>query len=248
MSANPQSRWPRELAGAVGLAAVCAIAVHLPAGSAAIAQQGWAPAVSIGPDPVKDTGRATKASRSKTPSMAEKGSSEAKTVVPFPNVEPTFGRAAATAMIETGSTTKSARAEEYCTNIADAAADARFAWQKKMLTDLEQEIAKRIAQLEEKTAEYRKWLARRDEFSQKANDTLLRIYTRMRPDAAAAQISELDEETAAALLTKFEGRTASLILNEMDVGKAARLSSIVSGAAKVTPAAAAKTAIEARAQ
>jgi flagellar motility protein MotE (MotC chaperone) len=117
-----------------------------------------------------------------------------------------------------------------------------------VLTDLEQEIAKRIAQLEEKTAEYRKWLARRDEFSEKANDTLLRIYTRMRPDAAAAQISELDEETAAALLTKFEGRTASLILNEMDAAKAARLSSVISGAAKVTPAAAAKAAIEARAK
>ena len=97
-------------------------------------------------------------------------------------MEPRFaGPAAATAAIETGSTTKAPRAEEYCTNIADAAADARFAWQKKVLTDLEQEIAKRITQLEEKAAEYRKWLARRDEFSQKANDTLLRIYTRMRP-------------------------------------------------------------------
>ena len=101
-------------------------------------------------------------------------------------------------------------ADDYCANIANPAADARFAWQKKMLADMEQEIAKRIALLEEKTAEYQKWLARRDEFSKKANETVLRIYARMRPDAAAAQLAALDEETAAAVLTKLEPRTASL--------------------------------------
>jgi flagellar motility protein MotE (MotC chaperone) len=247
MTAGSKQSWSGGLAGAGGLVVIAGMAALLPVASMALAQQGWAPAVTIGPAPVKETAQAvTKAGRSKAFSTS---AAEGKTVVSFPEVEPRFaGPAAATAAIETGSTTKSARAEEYCTNIADAAADARFAWQKKVLTDIEQEIAKRIAQLEEKTAEYRKWLARRDEFSHKANETLLRIYTRMRPDAAAAQISELDEETAAALLTKFEGRTASLILNEMDVGKAARLSSIISGAAKVTPAASARPAIEARAQ
>ena len=89
------------------------------------------------------------------------------------------------------------RADDYCANIANPAADARFAWQKKTLADMEQEIAKRIALLEEKTAEYQKWLARRDEFSKKANETVLRIYARMRPDAAAVQLAALDEETAA---------------------------------------------------
>ena len=44
-------------------------------------------------------------------------------------------------------------AREYCLNIADAAVDARFAWQKKTLADLEQEIAKRVELLEAKTAE-----------------------------------------------------------------------------------------------
>jgi flagellar motility protein MotE (MotC chaperone) len=248
MSMGSPPRWSRGLASAAGLLVVSSIALHLPAGSAATAQQGWAPAVSIGPGAGKETARpAAKTSRLGTSGAAERASSEPNALVPFPDVQPTFApRAAATAAIETGSTTKSARAEEYCTNIADAAADARFAWQKKVLTDLEQQIAHRIAQLEEKTAEYRTWLARRDEFSQKANATLLRIYSRMRPDAAAAQIAELDEETAAALLTNFEGRTASLILNEMDAGKAARLSSIISGAAQVVPAA--KPATQARAQ
>jgi flagellar motility protein MotE (MotC chaperone) len=146
--------------------------------------------------------------------------------------------------LETGSI-KGTRAEDYCTNIANPAADARFAWQKKVLSDMEQEIAKRIALLEEKTAEYQKWLARRDEFSQKANETVLRIYARMRPDAAAAQLAALDEETAASVLTKLEPRSASLILNEMEPAQAVRLTATISGAGKVTPAAS-KTAPEAR--
>ena len=100
------------------------------------------------------------------------------------------------------------------------------------------EIAKRIKLLEEKTAEYHKWLAPRDEFSRKANETVLRIYARMRPDAAAVQLAALDEETAASVLTKLEPRAASLILNEMEAAQAVRLTATISGAGKVTPAAA----------
>ena len=124
-------------------------------------------------------------------------------------------------------------AREYCLNIADAAADARFAWQKKMLAEIEQEIAKRIALLEAKTAEYQRWLARRDEFSKKAQDSVVTIYARMRPDAAAAQLVAMDEETAAAVLTKLDPRNASAILNDMEATQAARLAATISSAANV---------------
>jgi len=124
-------------------------------------------------------------------------------------------------------------AREYCVNIADAAADARLAWQKKTLADLEQEIAKRVELLEAKTAEYQRWLARRDEFSKKAQESVVTIYARMRPDAAAAQLVAMDEETAAAVLTKLDPRNASAILNEMDPAQAARLAGTISGAANV---------------
>jgi flagellar motility protein MotE (MotC chaperone) len=140
------------------------------------------------------------------------------------------------AKLETGSI-KGTATEQYCANIANPAADARFAWQKKALADMEQEIAKRIALLEEKTAEYQKWLARRDEFSKKASETVLRIYARMRPDAAAVQLAALDEETAASVITKLEPRVASLILNEMDPAQAVRLTATISGSGKVHPAA-----------
>lgn len=122
-------------------------------------------------------------------------------------------------------------ARDYCLNIADAASDARFVWQKKILADLEQDIAKRLELLEAKTAEYRTWLARRDEFSKKARESVVTIYARMRPDAAAAQLVAMDEETAAAVLTRLDPRNASAILNEMDATQAARLTATIGGAA-----------------
>ena len=124
-------------------------------------------------------------------------------------------------------------ARDYCLNVADPAADARLIWQKKVLADLEQEIAKRVELLEAKTAEYQKWLARRDEFSKRAQETVVTIYARMRPDAAAAQLVAMDEEMAAAVVTMLDPKNASAILNEMEPGKAARLTAIISGAGDV---------------
>ena len=102
-----------------------------------------------------------------------------------------------------------------------------------MLADLEQEIAKRVELLEAKTAEYQRWLARRDEFSKKAQESVVTIYARMKPDAAAAQLVAMDEETAAAVLTKLDPRNASAILNEMEATQAARLTATIGGAANV---------------
>ena len=125
--------------------------------------------------------------------------------------------------------------QQYCINIADTAADARFAWQKKTLGEIEQELDRRIALLEQRAKEYREWLARRDEFAKKAQGTLVEIYTKMRPDAAALQLAAMDEETAAAVLTKLKPRNASAILSEMPPGSAARLTTTIAGAAKVNP-------------
>ena len=107
-------------------------------------------------------------------------------------------------------------AQHYCFNIADAAADARFAWQKKTISEIEAELDKRVAVLEAKTAEYREWVAKREEFSRKAQDGLVRIYARMKADAAAPQLAAMDEEAAAAVLMRLEAKVASEILSEMD--------------------------------
>lgn len=124
-------------------------------------------------------------------------------------------------------------AQQYCFNIADAAKDARYAWQKKTLVDIEEELKKRIAQLDARTAEYQKWLARRDEFIRQAEENVVKIYAGMRPDAASVQLSQMHEETAAAILTKIGARPASAIMNEMDAAKAAKLAMIITGAAKL---------------
>jgi flagellar motility protein MotE (MotC chaperone) len=124
-------------------------------------------------------------------------------------------------------------ARKYCVAIAATAAEARIAWQKAKLAETEQQIDKRIAALEAKTAEYKTWLDRRDEFARKANKTLVQIYARMEPDAAALQLVSMDEETAAAVLTKLDPRNSSAILNEMQPAKAARLASTIAGAARV---------------
>jgi flagellar motility protein MotE (MotC chaperone) len=227
---------------------VAAAATLAVASTMALAQQGWETTV---------TGSSLMPRRGATPWATVAASVKPKAVPPSAltaeAAPPADGKAVTKAAAsplgksET-SPTKGTEAEEYCANIASPAADARFVWQKKVIADMEQEIAKRIAALEEKTADLQKWLARREAFSKKANETLLSIYSRMRPDAAAVQLAGLDEETAAALLIKLEPRKASLILNEMDSSQAIRLSATISGAAKVTPPAPPKTPPEAKAK
>ena len=210
------------------------------AGTMALAQQTWdttvtsdAPAPKQVPFPWASV---VKAIQAKPVPVAE------MTLPPAAQPDPkAMLKAAPRSKLETGSI-KGPPADDYCSSITSAAADARFAWQKKTIADLEQEIAKRVALLEEKTAEYQKWLARRDEFSKKANETLLQIYSRMRPDAAAVQLATLDEETAASLLVKLEPRKASLILNEMETTQAVRLTATISGAGKGPPVTPPKTA------
>ena len=126
-------------------------------------------------------------------------------------------------------------ASQYCTNIADAAIDARIAWQRQNLAEAEKELAKRTAELEARTAEYQRWLQRRDDFAEKAKKQVVDIYTKMKPDAAALQLQALDEETAAAVVIKLDPRTASAVMNEMDPTQAARLTAIISGAGKLPP-------------
>ncbi|RDI54848.1 MotE family protein [Microvirga subterranea] len=123
--------------------------------------------------------------------------------------------------------TQDAKASQYCTNIADAAADARFAWQKQTLASLEKEIEERIKVLEQKRAEYEEWLRRRNEFLAKADESIVAIYSRMRPDAAALQLANMNDDVAAAIIAKLNPRSASAVLNEMEPARAAQLTNIL---------------------
>ncbi|WP_342588361.1 MotE family protein [Phyllobacterium phragmitis] len=123
--------------------------------------------------------------------------------------------------------------QKYCSNITDNAADARYAIQAKELSELRAQVDQRVKALEEKRKEYEVWLQRRNEFIGKAQDSLVDIISKMKPDAAAAQMALIGDEAAAALLLKLKPRTSSVILNEMPPEKSAQLARVIVGAQSV---------------
>lgn len=124
--------------------------------------------------------------------------------------------------------------ERFCTNIADAARDRRYALQTEELQALQQEIDKRITALEKKRAEYESWLKRREDFLAKARQDVVKIYSGMKADAAAERLAEMDAALAAGILMQIEPRKAGVILNEMERKAAARLTSIMVSASRRT--------------
>ncbi len=129
-----------------------------------------------------------------------------------------------------------ANANAYCKNIANQAADARYARQAEALAAMTKALDDRIAALEAKRADYEKWVSRREDMLKRADDSVVAIYSQMRPDAAAQQIAVMDQEAAAAILAKLQPRTASAILNEMDPTTAAQLTNVMAGTAAAAAA------------
>jgi flagellar motility protein MotE (MotC chaperone) len=121
----------------------------------------------------------------------------------------------------------------FCNSVADPAVDARLAWQLKELEKAESQLRERIAEVEAKRAEYEKWMALRDEFLKKAEASVVEIYSRMRPEAAANQIAGMSDETAAAVLAKLSPRNSSAIFNEMTPARAAHLADLLGGMRRV---------------
>lgn len=119
----------------------------------------------------------------------------------------------------------------FCGNIADAARDQRYLLQKKELEELQADVDERIGLLEERSAKYREWLKKREDFMQVADTQLVEIYKNMAPDSAAAQLEIVKPGIAAAIVMKLSPRLASSILNEMDTKKAAALTTIIAAAA-----------------
>ena len=122
--------------------------------------------------------------------------------------------------------------ERFCSNIADAARDRRYALQAQELETLQKDIDQRMKLLEEKRAEYEEWLKRRDDFLSKAEDNVVKINAAMKPDAAAERLAEVNINVAAGIMMKLDSRKAGVILNEMDRKAAAALTGIMASAAR----------------
>ena len=125
--------------------------------------------------------------------------------------------------------------EKLCGNIDSQAADARFELQSQQLQQLRMQIDDRIKVLEEKRQEYENWLNKRNEFLAKAQDSLVNIISKMRPDAAAAQLALVDDFAAAAIMLKLTPRVSSAIMNELPPEKSANLTKVLVSAQKLPP-------------
>lgn len=125
--------------------------------------------------------------------------------------------------------------EKFCGNIDSQAADARFELQSQQLQQLRMQIDDRIKVLEEKREEYENWLNKRNEFLAKAQDSLVNIISKMRPDAAAAQLALVDDFAAAAIMLKLTPRVSSAIMNELPPEKSANLTKVLVSAQKLPP-------------
>lgn len=120
----------------------------------------------------------------------------------------------------------------YCGAIGDKAAEARAAWQTQQLTDLQKRIEEKLVQLETKRNELQSWVEKRDAVLKSANRSLVDIYAKMDPEAAAAQLARAETATAVSVLHQLNPRGASAILDAMDADKAAALVKLLAATAK----------------
>ncbi len=124
-------------------------------------------------------------------------------------------------------------AEQYCSNVLDTAAAAQIARQTSALEKTRTEIEGRLVLLAAKTEELKGWIKKREDFTARATESLVQIYGKMKPDAAAGQLMAMDELVAAAIMSKLSPKTSSLIMAEMNADKGARLSAVIAGAGEV---------------
>ncbi len=136
----------------------------------------------------------------------------------------------ATEAAPAGATDTTSEVRRYCTNVAVAAGDARFAWQTQKLAEIEGRIKAHVQDLEARTVELRGWMAKREMVEKQANERLVGIYAKMRPETAATQIAGLDDDMAAAVLSQLNPGKASAIFNELVPERATKLAALIAAA------------------
>ncbi len=135
--------------------------------------------------------------------------------------------------LTTGAVRKREEIFKYCLNISDAATETRTAVLANRLSSMGTEVDDKLKKLDERIAVLRDWMTRRQQFLDSANDSLIKIFASMRPDAAALQFTEIGPGKAAAIISKLEPNNASAILAEMKPADAAKITLVLSSAMKV---------------
>ena len=113
--------------------------------------------------------------------------------------------------------------DRYCANVAASATEAANAIREQELRALEQKIEQRIRELDAKRVDVQHLIENSEAILAKADDSLVALYSKMKPDNAANQIAKLDDDVAIALLMRVRTKELSAIMDEMDAERAASL-------------------------
>jgi len=162
--------------------------------------------------------------------VAAQQSQPTQTVVPAQPVKPVSADTASPPIL---GTIKPDDTSRFCQNIDDAAADAHFELRRRELETLRTQVDERITILEQKRQEYEIWLKKRDDFLGRTQDSFVGIISKMKPDAASAQLALVDDMTVAGLMLKLKPAIASTIMNELPAEKAANITHILASAQKL---------------
>ena len=130
----------------------------------------------------------------------------------------------------TGSISDREETFKYCLNISDAAAETRNAVVANQLRELSKEVDEKLDILDGRIAELRKWMEMRQTFLDSADDSLVKIFQAMRPDAAALQLTEVGPGMAAAIISKLSPKSSSAIMAEMKPADAAKITLVLTNA------------------
>lgn len=112
---------------------------------------------------------------------------------------------------------------EYCGTVVRVAASAKIAAQEAKLRELEKLARQRGDELDMKRRELEAAIAKYESLLNKATETLVLVYSKMKPDAAAAQFAVLEDDVAVALLVRLNPKASSQILSEMAASRSAGL-------------------------
>lgn len=123
--------------------------------------------------------------------------------------------------------------KRFCMNMRYPAGSAYLKLQTTKLTKLKKDVDARIVILEAKTKEYQDWLDKRNQFLTNTKAALINIISKMKPDAAAAELEKIDDLAAASIIMKLKPGGASAIMNNFSPEKAAEITGIMISAQKL---------------
>jgi flagellar motility protein MotE (MotC chaperone) len=126
--------------------------------------------------------------------------------------------------------------EPYCKAVYEELGKKRQNREAIELKKVIEEVEAKTATLEQRIETLKEWTAKRDAFKALAQESIVKLYSRMQPESAASQLVAMPEDVAAAVVMKLDAKLSGVILAEMDAAKAARITSLIAVAGEVSTA------------